>query len=249
MKKNRIYHSFHYKDSNFRICSKHFALICDQIIRQRTILEEYIRLQPDFLHSYTPLSLPPDAPEIAQRMGEAAAAIGVGPMAAVAGAIAQCSAEAALKAGATGEIIIENGGDLYVSSKKPVRISIYAGQNSPFNNLAFVLQPASLPLAVCSSSAKMGNSNSLGNCQLATVFAKNASLADAAATQACNLIQSSHDLEKILATLQEIDGIDGLFAICDNKIGLSGNIPPFTKQHDPDNLNKITKDKNACFPG
>ena len=97
MMRRRAYHRFSYRDSNFRLCCDTMtAVACAEIVRQRETLEDYIHQQPDFRTSLIPIGLLPDAPEIAQDMGAAAAHVGVGPLAGVAGAIAERAARAAL---------------------------------------------------------------------------------------------------------------------------------------------------------
>ena len=109
VKNKRVFHKFAYKDSNFRLCCHDVLRVTDEIIRQRTILEDYIVRQPEFKTSLVPLRPLADAPEIAVRMCQAGMDVGVGPMAAVAGAIAQYAAEAAVNAGEN-DVIVENGG-------------------------------------------------------------------------------------------------------------------------------------------
>ncbi|MDD3954582.1 MAG: UPF0280 family protein, partial [Lentisphaeria bacterium] len=243
----RHYQSFTYRDSNFRICSPCFSLVTEEIRRQRELLEAYLLVQPLFRTSFVPIGLLPGAPPIAERMAAAAARVGVGPMAAVAGAIAQASVEAAL-AGAVKETIVENGGDLYIASDRPVQVGIFAGKNSPFNSLAFALQPGLLPLSLCSSSSKMGHSVSLGHCDLATVAARDAALADAAATLACNLVRSPGDLKPTLERIMTIPGISGVMLVYGDELGLSGEMPPLVKQNAVLNQNLVTRDRNAIFP-
>jgi ApbE superfamily uncharacterized protein (UPF0280 family) len=103
------------------------------------------------------LELLADAPEVARRMASTAQRVGVGPMAAVAGAMAQCAAEAGLAAGAK-EVIVENGGDIYLKTTGPVTIGLHAGTSKIGDRLAFALQVDETPLAVCSSSGTMGHS-------------------------------------------------------------------------------------------
>ena len=136
MKNRRTFHKFTYKDSNFRLCCRDVLRMKNEIIRQRTILEEYIVRQPEFKTSLVPLSPLKEAPEIAVHMCRAAMDVGVGPMAAVAGAIAQCVAETAVNEGDE-DVIVENGGDIFMVVSNPLSIGIHAGPKSPFNGLAF----------------------------------------------------------------------------------------------------------------
>lgn len=225
---SRKYHTFIHKEAVFRICCGRYDVATAEIIRQRLILEQYISRDPAFHRSFVPVSLLPDAPEVAQRMAQAAALAGVGPMAAVAGAMAQLAAEAALLAGAQ-EAIIDNGGDIYLLATRPVLISIHTGTPHIGDKLAFSLQPSDTPLSLCSSSGKMGHSTSLGLCDLATVIAKDAALADAAATLAANLVKTIDDVDLSLERVMAIPGVEGVLIVKEDRIGLAGKLPPLVK--------------------
>ncbi len=224
----RRYRTFTYREAVIRICCEAFDAVTHEIVRQRQILEDYIRRHPAFGDSFEPVELLPEAPEVARRMAQAARAVGVGPMAAVAGAMAQWAAEAGLKAGAA-EAIVDNGGDIYLQAAEPVVVGLHAGMGKPANRLAFSLQPADTPVAICSSSGRMGHSTSLGQCDLATVVARDAALADAAATQAANLVRMVEDVDAALERIVAIDGIDGLVVVKDDRIGLAGCLPSLVK--------------------
>jgi ApbE superfamily uncharacterized protein (UPF0280 family) len=179
-------------------------------------------------------------------MARGAEATGLGPMASVAGTIAQIGVEAAKKAGCM-EAIIENGGDMYVMSNNPITIGIYAGENSIGTQLGFSLTPEELPLAICSSSSKMGHSLSFGDCELATVVATEAALADSAATLVCNSVSSEADVEQVLEKVGMIEGIDGILVVKNNKIGLWGTLPKLVRNHDQATKSKITRDPHSGF--
>jgi uncharacterized protein len=228
MKRNRVYRTFVHKEARLHICCEAFETVTQEIVRQRAILEEYIRLHPRFHHSLEPVALLADAPEVARRMARAADTVGVGPMAAVAGAMAQLAAEAALRAGAE-EVIVDNGGDIYLKTVEPVVIAIYPGESERIGRLAFSLQASDTPLSICSSSGKMGHSLSLGFCDLATVVAKDAALADAAATLAGNLVKTVDDVEPALDRIVSIAGISGVMIVKDGHAGLAGKLPPLVK--------------------
>ena len=228
MNGRRIYKTFIHKEAVFRICCNRFDAVTLEIIRQRKILEDYIQQHPDFQRSLEPVELRPNAPEVVQRMASAAKQVGVGPMAAVAGVMAQLVAEAGLTAGAE-EVIVENGGDIYLQTTKTVTLGLYSGSIEKINKLAFNLQPNDTPLSICSSSGKMGRSMSLGQCDLATVVAKDAALADAAATLTANLVKEVKDIKSTLNQIAGIEGIDGVLIVKDGNVGLSGKLPPFVK--------------------
>ena len=216
----------------------------NEIIRQRTILEEYIVRQPEFKTSLVPLSPLKEAPEIAVHMCRAAMDVGVGPMAAVAGAIAQCVAETAVNEGDE-DVIVENGGDIFMVVSNPLSIGIHAGLKSPFNGLAFRVEPDDTPLAICSSSSMMGHSMSMGACDLATVVAKDAALADAAATLAANLVATPEDLEPTAARILTAPGVLGVLLVKSDRMAIQGTLPELVRNADSDTLLKITRDVNS----
>ncbi len=228
MNQKRTYRDFTHREALFRICSNRFDAVTEEILHQRRILDDYIKSYPAFLDSFEPLELLDDTPEIAQRMARAARLVGVGPMAAVAGAMAQCAAEAGLKAGAQ-EVIVENGGDIYLKAVEPITISLNAGTAKLSNRLGFSLKAEDTPIAICSSSGQMGHSKSLGECDLATVVSKDAALADAAATQTANLVKEEEDVNPALQRIAAIEGIEGVLIVKNDRVGLAGNLPPLIK--------------------
>lgn len=224
----RTYRTFTYRGAAFRICCERFDAATDEVVRQRDILEQYIGRHPEFASCLRPLELGADAPEVARRMARAGALVGVGPMAAVAGAMAQCAAEAGLAAGAD-EVIVDNGGDIYLRAVDPVVIGLYAGSAALGDQFAFSLQPDDTPIAVCSSSGRMGHSLSLGRCDLATVVAQDAALADAAATAAANLVGTADDVNAALNRIAAIEGVAGVLIVKDDQVGLAGRLPSLVR--------------------
>jgi ApbE superfamily uncharacterized protein (UPF0280 family) len=149
-------------------------------------------------------------------------------MAAVAGAMAQCAGRAAIHTGAR-EVIVDNGGDMYICAVESVIIGLKTGTADLGDRLAFSLQAEDLPISICSSSGKMGHSMSLGECDLATVVAKDAALADAAATQAANLVGTVDDIDSALGNIAGIEGVEGVMIIKGDRVGLAGKLPPLVK--------------------
>ncbi|MDR2549584.1 MAG: UPF0280 family protein [Desulfobulbus sp.] len=244
----RVYRSFAWKETNLRVACEAFDLVTRTVVEERRKLERYIGRHPEFLTALVPVALLDDPPEAALRMAAASELTGLGPMAAVAGTLAQLGVEAAMAAGCS-EAIVENGGDIFVHSDREVTIGLYAGDNAIAGKLALRLDPADLPLALCSSSSKMGHSLSFGRCDLATVAAKDAALADAAVTLVCNLITKERDLTPVLDRVGAIAGIDGILAVKDGKIGLWGRLPELVRNQDAEASRKITRDLRSDFQG
>jgi len=228
MPHSRVYRTFTYREAVLRICCGRFDDVAAEIVRQRHLLEDYLRRHPEFQRSLTPIEAHADAPAIARHLAWAAGLVGVGPMAGVAGAMAQWAARAALTAGAE-EAIVDNGGDIYLQAVEPVIVSLGTGTSRLADRLAFRVAPGDTPLSICSSSGRMGHSMSLGRCDLATIVAKDAALADAAATQAANLVRKPEDVDAALERIMAIRDITGVLIVKDDRIGLAGRLPRLIK--------------------
>ena len=186
-------------------------------------LETYILLHPDFRTSLTPVAVGDDAPAIARDMAEAAARFGVGPFAAVAGAFSQAVADAF--AAASPEIVVENGGDIFLRGAAARTVALLA---RPVDGarLALTFEPARLPAAVCASSATVGHSLSLGEADMVTVVADRGAVADAAATALGNMLRTHADLPAVLATAESLRrrGVRGVFAQLGELVGVVGDV-------------------------
>ncbi len=195
----------------------------DAVLKYRRQIEDTISGSPEFLHSLTPLGDQPLAPAIVRRMLRAARAAGVGPMAAVAGAIAQAVAED-LRAH-TPALIIENGGDCFLDIQETVTVGVYPGAASPFRNrLALVFAAHRFPLAICTSSGTIGHSLSFGKADAVTVVARDGALADAAATAVGNLVKTRKDVAPALDAARSIEGIEGALVVMGDKLGVWGDL-------------------------
>ncbi len=185
----------------------------------RADILSWSRLHPEFRASLAPLPIPEKAPEIIIRMCQAAIKAQVGPFAAVAGSVAQMLAEAHRNP----NMIVENGGDVFMFSEKARVVALLADPQSGANmGLQFATQ--AFPLALCASSATIGHSLSLGQGDLAVVRAKDAALADAVATALGNRVRSAASVQDALDFGQGIDGVQGLFVQCDEVIGVWGDM-------------------------
>lgn len=229
-----------------RICSTHTSLIEKQLKSHRFALEAYIGRHREFFTSVTPVHLLPGAPVVARRMARAADAVGVGPMAAVAGVMAHLGVEAAVESGAR-EAIVENGGDVVVLSPEHILVGLYAGGHSLSGRMALRLEPSASPLAICSSSSIMGHSRSFGSCDLATIVAADGGIADAAATLACNLVRKPKDVEKALQRVLSIRGVEGVLIIKGEDVGLAGDLPRLVRHDDASMKQKVSHDARSGY--
>jgi ApbE superfamily uncharacterized protein (UPF0280 family) len=225
------YRELFWRGARYRVRSERHQVVFEAIKARRGEIEDYIRRDPGFRRALLPEELLPDAPAIVEAMAKAAGAAGVGPMAAVAGSIAESAARAAIAAGAR-EAIVDNGGDLYVRSPRTVVVGLYAGVRSKLAGLALEVAPHMMPLAVCSSSGRMGHSLSLGDCDLATVVAADGALADAVATATANRVRSPADVETALQFALGIRGVTAVLVVQDGRVGMAGDLPPLIRLAD-----------------
>lgn len=179
-----------------------------------------IELYPGFGPSLTPVPVPDSAPPIVRNMARAAAVCNVGPMAAVAGAVAQTVADHF--APVSPDILVENGGDLYLHSTRPRTVAVLADPETKAS-IGIALKPQDFPCSLCASSAHIGHSLSLGQGDLVVTRSADAALADAAATALCNALTSPRDLPT-LVTLAKSYGLEALLAQSGPKLTAWGNI-------------------------
>lgn len=192
------------------------------VLKYRELLERYIERHLSFLTSLEPLAVDNDAPHIVTEMAEAAKKVGVGPMAAVAGAIAEFVGNELLDSSA--EVIVENGGDIYLKSLSNRLIGIYAGKSPLSGNIALEIRGQDTPIGICTSSGTVGHSLSYGKADAVIVLSRSTALADAAATAIGNLIKRSGDIPGGIEFARSIDGLNGLIIIKGDKIGMWGEV-------------------------
>ena len=199
----------------------HIAAAKAGILTARQELEAYISRDPFFATTFDPYE--PDSDDLTVvRMADAARKAGVGPMAAVAGAIAWAGAEAMQDAGASFGVI-DNGGDIALLADRPVRVGVHAGDAPLSNRIAFVVPPQEEILGICTSSATVGPSISFGIADAVTIFARDVALADTWATAVCNAIRPGDH-----SVLDRIDPgeVEGIFAIMGDETVKWGRLPP-----------------------
>ncbi len=193
----------------------------------RLQIEKYIERYPEFLRALTPLPDDILAPPIVREMLGAGSCAGVGPMAAVAGVIAEYIGMMLLREGCR-EVVVENGGDIFISRTSDCTVAIFAGQSPLSLKVGVNLGRAAMPVAVCTSSGKVGHSLSFGEADSVTVIAGSTALADAAATRLGNEVgrasEGAAGIRRALEVGRTIDGIGGVVVICGEKIGAVGDV-------------------------
>ena len=194
----------------------------ESVLRHRNYLENYIHRHAGFAESLVPWEVGEPSPGIVRDMAYAGLKASVGPMAAVAGAIAQNVGQDLL--GHTGEVIVENGGDLFIKSAEPVVVGIFANKSPLSLRIGLRLDAGAQPLGVCTSSGTVGHSLSMGKADAVCIVSALCPLADAAATAVGNHVQTVGDIQKAIDIGKNIKGVDGVVVIIKDKIGMWGDL-------------------------
>jgi len=194
----------------------------ESVLRYRHQLETYISVNPAFRYSLVPLPDDPGVPQIVREMIRASQLAQVGPMASVAGAMAEWVSKDLLSF--SKEAIVENGGDIHLVTFRQRVIGIYAGDSPLSHKIGIVIEPEETPLGVCTSSGTVGPSLSFGKADAVCILSRSATLADAAATAVGNLVKEKDDIERGLTRAQEIEGLLGAFIIVGDRIGAWGKV-------------------------
>jgi len=188
----------------------------------RRPLEDYIQKDHAFVSSLTPYTVLSDSPKIVKTMAEAGRLAGVGPMAAVAGAVAEWVGKEIAKR--SRDVIVENGGDIFMRTSRIRKVGIFAGNSPLSNRIAIEVRPNQTPLGICTSSGKVGHSLSFGKADAVVVLSPSVPLADAVATATGNIVQTSDDLERALEFASSIKGVTGILVIKDDRLAVRGSI-------------------------
>ena len=199
----------------------------DLILQYRAQLKNYILKNPQFSASLDPLTQDKIAPPLIRDMIDAGVAADVGPMAAVAGTIAEYVGKG-LVANGSQEVMVENGGDIYLRRKSDCSVAVFAGESPLSYKVGLRIKSAQMPIGICTSSGTIGHSLSLGLADSVTVISKSTALADAAATRLGNEVGRTGNekagIQNGLAKAAEIPGIIGVLVICGEIMGAYGDV-------------------------
>jgi ApbE superfamily uncharacterized protein (UPF0280 family) len=194
----------------------------DSVLKHRGSLEAYIERHPLFLTTLDPYQTEAEAPAIAKEMARVSQLTGVGPMAAVAGAIAEAVGRDLLAF--SPEVIVENGGDIFLKISRKRLVGVYAGQSVFTKKIALEIMPRETPLGICTSSGTVGHSLSLGGADAVIALASSAALADAAATALGNIVKDADDITDAIDKAQSIEGLRSVVIIVGDKMGVWGKV-------------------------
>ncbi|MGQ9788581.1 MAG: UPF0280 family protein [Candidatus Hadarchaeaceae archaeon] len=219
-----------FKETNLRIkCDLDRAIdaAISAVFKARMEIERLIWRCPEFRWSLEPLKPEGVNARVIELMFRAGELAGVGPFAAVAGAISQVAAETAVEAGAK-NVVIDNGGDISIIGERDFRVGIFAGFAAGSGKLSFLVKKDELPIGICASSGTVGHSLSFGWADVAVAVADEAALADAAATSIGNAVMGD-DVERSIRSglerARQIPQIRGCLVMREKQIGLWGMVP------------------------
>ncbi len=187
----------------------------------RQLIQDYIRKNPTFATALRPYSVKDRTPDIIREMVEASSSAGVGPMAAVAGAIAEYVGKDLLKY--SDEIIVENGGDIFMKTSRIRKVGIFAGKSSYSGRLALEVTPADT-WGICTSSGTVGPSLSFGQADAVVAVCNSAILADAWATRLGNMVKTADDVDGVLEFAKDKPEVKGALIIIGEEMGVCGSI-------------------------
>lgn len=188
----------------------------------RKDIEQYIYRNPIFRTTFKPFPLEEGMPPIVRTMAEAGREAGVGPMATVAGAIAEFVGKELLNY--CDQVIVENGGDIFMKVKRRRIVGIYAGDSPLSKRIALQIEPQDTPLGICCSAGTFGHSQSLGTADAVIILSPFTALADAVATAVGNLVKDEAGIQKGLEFVRKIPFIRGGVIVKEKKMGAWGRL-------------------------
>ena len=200
------------------------SFVTGRILYYRGVLEKHIENYPEFSSSLVPVPAPAGAHPLVIDMSEAAQKAGTGPMSAVAGAMAEYISRDILEEYKADEVIVENGGDIFMKLTSPATISVYAGDSPLSEKIALHIKPEETPLSVCCSSGTVGHSLSFGIADACTIACRSGALADAFATAFCNEVKKKEMVIEVTEHALQIPEIISVVIIAGDKVGLGGRI-------------------------
>ncbi|HME52725.1 MAG TPA: UPF0280 family protein [Candidatus Lokiarchaeia archaeon] len=238
-------------ESKGTICCDNITVIDKtiEVLRSaRLELESFIDRFPEFKITFEPWTWEDksNVPSVVQRMIDATLEFGVGPMAAVAGALVDEVYDRIAETEQFSSFVMEDGGEILVRASTAVTIGLYAGKADIGSRVGFVIQPGDVSISgIATSSATVSHAISFGNADIVTVFCKNATLADAASTAICNMTQSIDEEESIKEALEgskQFPSVSGVFVVRGSKVGMTGKLPKIVKLtgHEKDLLDFVS---------
>jgi len=196
----------------------------ERIMFYRKILDEHIRKTPEFLTSLTPLFFKSEVHPLVHDMYNASRAAGTGPMSAVAGAVGEYVCNDLIALFGFDEVVVENGGDIFMKTRRPATISVYAGSSPLSDKIGLIIRPEQTPLSICCSSATVGHSLSFGSADACVIACKSGALADALATACCNSVRSPDTMQEVTERMLQKPDVLSVVIIKDDRVAMGGRL-------------------------
>lgn len=194
----------------------------EALLKYRQDIERYIYYNPQFKETLEPLAIQEDMPPIVKCMTEASQKVGTGPMSAIAGAIAEFVGKDLLAW--CEQVVVENGGDIFINTKKTRKVGIYAGDSPLSGHIALQIEPEETPVGICSSAGSFGHSLSFGKADAVVTISNATVLADAVATAVGNMVKKERDIKRGLKFLENIPELKGGLIIKGKRLGAWGKL-------------------------
>ena len=195
-----------------------YALLVDL----RRAMDAYLLMDPQYKAALQPYDAGLEAPDILKEMSRVSHKTGIGPMSAVAGAVALKVAEILKSKYGVKEVIVENGGDIYADATADMDIAVFAGQSPLSEKVGLHIPASAFPCGICTSSGTVGPSLSLGKADAMLIVCRDVLLADSYATAMANRIKTVNDLQPVIDRIQTIPDIQGALAIKGDRLAVSG---------------------------
>ena len=192
------------------------------LVELRRTMDAYLLLDPQYKASLTPYDASLEAPAILKDMSKVSHKTGIGPMSAVAGAVALRVADFIKEQFGVKEVIVENGGDIYAEALSDMDIAVFAGQSPLSEKIGLHIPASSLPLGICTSSGTVGPSLSLGRADAVMIVCRDVLLADSYATAMANRIRTVNDLQPVIDRITNTPDILGTIAVKDDRLAVCG---------------------------
>ena len=192
------------------------------VLTCRGYIENHMLTHPDFSTSLVPVAPISHGPEIIRDMIDAGIKAEVGPMAAIAGAVAQYTGKELMQF--SDQVIVENGGDVFLKTSSATTLAIFAGKSALSMKVGVKIAPREHPFALCTSSGTIGHSKSFGKADAVTILSNSCTLADAVATALANEVKKESDIQTAIDFGKKIPGIEGIIIIKKKKLGAWGEV-------------------------
>lgn len=222
------------KQSNLLLVSnqpKALDSALSSVVYNRFFLESYLDHYPSYRFSLAPVRVEESAPRVVRLAASAAEVAGVGPMAAVPGALAELAVEAMCRQGSRVSLV-ENGGEIAAVSVAPINVGVYAGNSPLSGRIGFHLTAEDFPIGIATSSASVSHAINFGEADAAIVVADTASMADAAAKAVCNAVRGidiEASVQSGLEAAEAIPNIRSALVIRGGFAGTVGRLPRLLK--------------------